>query len=157
MIKLSILTGLMLAATPAISQPLWQNIEGGMTVVQVRTLYPDAKQRGDRTEIKGYLPLPDCPSNVHIMHPAGSVSEVRVRGKGSIGGICSAKIMEALVAKYGAPLTRDITNAETYLENRTLVWSKDGLLVRFQKMDDSGLVSASWEMTYSIISQEVGL
>lgn len=148
---------LALVSTPAISQPLWQNVEAGMTAEQVRSLYPDAKQRPDKTEIKGFRPLADCPANVHIMHPAGKVIEIFVRGKGSLGGGCSAKIMDALVAKYGMPLTKDTALPDSYLESRTMIWSKDGVMIRFEKMDGQGLIGTDWEMTYSTISKEVGL
>lgn len=144
-------------ASPVAAQPLWQNVEAGMTPEQVKALYPDAKQRPDKTEIKGFRPLVDCPANVHIMHPAGKVIEIFVRGKGSLGGGCSAKIMDALVAKYGMPLSKDTALPDSHYESRTIIWSKDGIMVRFEKTDGQGLIGTGWEMTYSTISREVGL
>lgn len=41
-----------LMSTAATAGPLWKDVEAGMTAEQVRTLYPDAKQRSDRTEVK---------------------------------------------------------------------------------------------------------
>lgn len=142
-------------ASPVAAEPLWQNIETGMTAEQVVALYPNARVRRDKIEIRDYRPLPNCPSTVVItMRP--NVSGVEVRGAGSLTGGCSTELRDALVTRYGHPVDQDYdtnlfaggvfgfvtTPTESYY------WLKDGVAMRFQKLENRGLMNPSWTMEY---------
>ena len=141
--------------TPAFADPLWQNVEEGMTAEQVIALYPNARVRRDKIEIRDYRPMPNCPSTVVIaMTP--NVSGVEVRGAGSLTGGCAGEIKDALFTRYGQPVERDYdtglfaggafgfvtTPTESYY------WLHNGVAMRFQKLENRGLMNPSWTMEY---------
>lgn len=136
-------------------EPLWQNIETGMTAEQVVALYPNARVRRDKIEIRDYRPLPNCPSTVVIaMRP--NVSGVEVRGAGSLTGGCAHEIMDALTVRYGRPMERGYeTNlfAGGYFgfvtsPTESHYWVVDGVAMRFQRLENRGLMNPSWTMVY---------
>lgn len=144
----------MLLSSPVAAEPLWQNIETGMTAEQVVALYPNARVRRDKIEIRDYRPLPNCPSTVVIaMRP--NVSGVEVRGAGSLTGGCAGEIQNALSVRYGRPSEQDydvehwgrLFGYQTQV-TETHVWVSDDVVMRFQRLEDRGLMFPSWTMVY---------
>ena len=129
--------------------PLWQNLEEGMTVEQVRVLYPAAEQRRNRLDIKNYRPLPNCPSTVRVLFEAGRLHAIQVRGAPSILGLCATEIEGALRARYGEPVDRDY-EAPTLLTNATVsyLWVHAGVVMRYQMVNDQ-----NWIMEYVSVAR----
>ena len=157
-------------ATPASAAPegvvLWRNIESGMTVAKVRSLYPQAAKvsyRDDRTVLSDVSIIEGCQAKVNIMHPAGSVSEIVMRGEGAIAGRCSLKIITALSGKYGEPLEKDKVQGSLFArQGKNYVWSRDGVTLQFKRytsgaLGGGGLFAASWELRYSENAKNIDL
>ena len=153
-VKMAAVAALM--AGPAMAQEtLWQNIETGMTVEQVTTLYPNARVRRDKVEIRDYRPLPNCPSTV-VIQMTPNVSGIEVRGAGSLTGGCANEIRDALITRYGSPVDRDydqnlfMGGVLGYVTQPTdsYYWLNDGVAMRFQIRENQGLMNPSWTMEY---------
>ncbi len=139
-----------LAASPAVAgTPLWQNVEEGMTVQQVLALYPAARQRRDRLDIRDYRPLPNCPSTVRVMFEAGLVLAIQVRGAPAILGFCATEIESALRARYGEPVDRDYA-PRSLLTNEiaSYIWVNGAVVMRFQMVNDQ-----TWIMEYVSVAR----
>jgi hypothetical protein len=170
---------LIIAAMTAITSPalaagddtrplLWDKVRSGMSVDEVRKLYPadgiTIKWHADtQTEIEGVVILEGCKAEVEIQHPAGAVEVVKVKGKGSIGGRCSDKVFSALSAKYGQPDGRTEQSGSMMRRPKsTSVWSREGVTMRFAWMNDNGgggggLLQSSWEMEYRASASQIAL
>src|SRR5690606_32211068 len=95
-------------AVPATHNIQWDKIGAGITIDEIRAHYPrqgkKVKWHGTKqTEVEDVVILPGCEAEVEIQHASGTVDAVKVKGKGSIGGRCSDKVLGALAAKYGQP------------------------------------------------------
>lgn len=140
-------------------RPMWQNVEAGMTVDQVRALYPNARVRRDKIEIRDYRPMPNCPSTV-VITMAPVVTKIEVRGAGSLTGGCSEEIGHALIERYGQPVDEEYES--NYFMGATApvtsyFWIVEGVAMRFERREDQGLMFPSWTMTYipeSVIDAE---
>jgi len=156
------------AATPVFAgSVLWNNIESQMTTAQVHALYPSSGSvhyHNDETVIDDVSITERCQADVHIDHPAGVVTRVRVRGKGSLGGRCSETVLTGLSSRYGQPLSRERTGGSILArEGSIYVWNRpDGVTLRFKRytngaLGGGGLGHASWELTYSTVTEEINL
>lgn len=159
------------ASTGALAQDrqiLWDKVEAGMTIDEVRTLYPSdgtkVKWHGDKqTEIEDVVILDGCEAEVEIQHEGGVVEAVKVKGKGSIGGRCSDKVLSALSAKYGQPaVQRSRGGSILAREGEVSVWNKGGVTMRFKQFTSGvfgggGLGAASWELTYTASASDIAL
>lgn len=147
---------------------LWDKVSAGMAMAEVRALYPEArgvvKWHGTKqTEVEDVTIIPDCRAEVEIQHANGIVDAVKIKGRGSIGGRCSDKVLAALSAKYGQPaVQRKMSESFVAREGEVSVWTRDGITMRFKQFTNGafgggGLGSASWEMTYSASASEISL
>lgn len=146
---------------------LWQNVRYGMTIAEVRALYPErgaVTYHGRRsTEIDEVTVVGECKAEVNIYHEGGTVDHIVVNGDGSLGGRCSDTVLTALSSRYGQPAAE--TRSESSIlarEGRVYVWNRDGVTLRLKRFSSGvfgggGLMSASWELTYSAITGEVAL
>lgn len=166
-----VFASLALAAAPAHAEGgivLWDKVEAGMTIAQLRAVYPEqggkVKWHGSKqTEVEDVVILPGCEAEVEIQHASGTVDAVKVKGKGSIGGRCSDKVLGALSAKYGQPaVQRDVQQSILAREGEIVVWNRDGVTMRFKQFTNGafgggGLGAASWELTYTASASEIAL
>lgn len=169
--KLTIALGLASISSVANAQDrlvLWDKVEAGMTVDEVRALYPEVRgkvkwHKAAQTEVEDVAILDGCKAEVEIQHKTGFVDAVKVKGKGSIAGRCSEKVLGALSAKYGQPMVqRDVAGSILAREGDVVVWNKQGVTMRFKKFTDGefgggGLLASSWELTYTASASEIAL
>lgn len=169
--KLTIALGLASISSVANAQDrlvLWDKVEAGMTVDEVRALYPEVRgkvkwHKAAQTEVEDVAILDGCKAEVEIQHKTGFVDAVKVKGKGSIAGRCSDKVLGALSAKYGQPMVqRDVAGSILAREGDVVVWNKQGVTMRFKKFTDGefgggGLLASSWELTYTASASEIAL
>ena len=145
---------------------LWRNIESGMRVDELRALYPhtgNVHYKDDRTVLSDVPIIEGCEAKVNILHEAGTVREVVMRGEGSLAGRCSHKIIAALSAKYGEALEKDKVGGWLLARQGTnYVWSRDGVALQFKRYTSgiaggAGLLQASWELRYSAAAEAIDL
>lgn len=147
---------------------LWDKVEAGMTIDEVRAVYPavagKVKWHGTKqTEVEDVVILEGCEAEVEIQHASGKVDAVKVKGKGSLGGRCSDKVLGALSAKYGQPaVQRESKGSILAREGEIAVWNKAGVAMRFKQFTNGGfggggLGAASWELTYTASASEISL
>jgi len=147
---------------------LWDKVAAGMTIDAVHALYP--QQRGKvkwhgskQTEVEDVAILEGCEAEVEIQHEGGLVDAVKVKGKGSLAGRCSDKVLGALSAKYGQPAVQRATERSLLArEGEIVVWNKDGVTMRFKQFTNGilgggGLGQSSWELTYTASASEISL
>jgi hypothetical protein len=145
---------------------LWRNVSMGMTVEQLRALYPqgvNVTYKADRTILADVPVIEGCQAKVNIMHESGAVKEIVMRGEGSIAGRCSGKIIAAISGKYGQPLDKDKIHGSLFArQGKNYVWSHDGVTLQFKRytsgaLGGGGLFAASWEMRYSATAGNIDL
>jgi hypothetical protein len=145
---------------------LWRNIESGMTVAQLRALYPagsNVTYKDDRTILSDVAVIEGCQAKVNVMHPSGAVTEIVMRGEGAIAGRCSLKIITALSGKYGEPLDKDKIRGSLFSrEGKNYIWTHDGVTLQFKRytngpLGGGGLLAASWELRYSSAASSIDL
>ena len=145
---------------------LWRNIEGGMSVAKLRSLYPQGANvtyKDDRTVLSDVAIIEGCQAKVNVMHPSGSITEIVMRGEGSIAGRCSLKIIAALSGKYGEPLEKDKVQGSLFArQGKNYVWVRDGITLQFKRYQNGalgggGLFAASWELRYSESARNIDL
>ncbi|MFN2100892.1 hypothetical protein [Altererythrobacter sp. MF3-039] len=146
---------------------LWDKARAGMSIDDIRAAYP--KQKGkvkwhkNQVEVEDVVILEGCEAEVEIQHKSGVVDAVKVKGKGSLGGRCSDKVLGALSAKYGQPMVqRETSKSILAREGEIVVWNKDGVTMRFKQFTNGpfgggGLGQASWELTYTASASEISL
>lgn len=163
--KFIFLTAGLLSSPALAGTPLWQNVEAGMTVQELRELYPassDVKHHSDFTEIDGFSPIKGCEAEVNIMHKEGVVDRVLVKGSGAFGGNCANKVFDALVGKYGMPAANEkienglFSGGLLAKEGKSSVWAKDGVSMRFRRLK-SGALASSWDLTYTTAASDLRL
>lgn len=154
------------AAAAADKSILWDKVAAGMTVDEVHALYPrggNIKWHARQTEVENVSILDGCQAEVEIQHDGGIVDTVKVKGKGSIGGRCSDKVLGALSAKYGQPMVQRATSQSILArEGEIVVWNRGGVTMRFKQFTNgvfggAGLAQSSWELTYSASAAEISL
>jgi hypothetical protein len=154
------------AAPPQSDKLLWRNIESGMTVSQLRALYPagpNVTYKDDRTVLSDVEIIDGCQAKVNVMHPSGVVQEIVMRGEGSIAGRCSLKIITALSGKYGEPLDKDKIRGSIFArQGKNYIWTHDGVSLQFKRytngpLGGGGLLAASWELRYSSLASSIDL
>ncbi len=155
--------------TPTDNRPvLWDKVRADMTIDEVRAFYPkDGKKikwhKMKQTEVEDVVIIEGCEAEVEIQHESGRVDAVKVKGKGSLGGRCSDKVLSALSAKYGQPsITTNKRGSLFRRQGSTAVWgTQNGVTKRFKWFDSGmgggGLGQASWELTYTGSSGEIAL
>lgn len=159
--------GLALVAVNQNAIVLWDKVVAGMTTSELRAFYPEQKGKvkwhKKQTEIEDVVILEGCEAEVEIQHPSGIVEAVKVKGRGSIGGRCSDKVLGALSAKYGQPaVQRETEQSFLAREGEIVVWNRDGVTMRFKQFTNGafrggGLGAASWELTYTASASEIAL
>lgn len=154
------------AVQPQSDKVLWRNIESGMTVAQLRALYPagsNVTYKDDRTIISDVSVIEGCQAKVNVMHPSGVVAEIVMRGEGAIAGRCSLKIITALSGKYGEPLDKDKIQGSIFArQGKNYIWTHDGVTLQFKRytngpLGGGGLFAASWELRYSSAASNIDL
>lgn len=145
---------------------LWREIEDGMPVSQLRAMFPQGRNvayKSDRTVLTDVPIIEGCEAKVNVLHPAGVVEEIVMRGEGSLAGRCSLKIITALSGKYGEPLEKDkVQGSLLAREGKNYVWVKDGVSLQFKRytngvLGGGGLFAASWELRYSVNPTNIDL
>ena len=145
---------------------LWREIEDGMPVARLRAMFPQGRNvayKSDRTVLTDVPIIEGCEAKVNVLHPAGVVKEIVMRGEGSIAGRCSLKIITALSGKYGEPLEKDKVHGSLLArEGKNYVWVKDGVSLQFKRytngvLGGGGLLAASWELRYSVNPTNIDL
>lgn len=147
---------------------LWDRVEAGMTVEEVRAIYPEdgtrvKYHRNRQTEIENVRILEGCSAEVEIQHENGTVDAVKVKGRGSIAGRCSDQVLGALSARYGEPLVQRGRSGNILERQGEIVqWSRDGATLRFKQFTNgafggAGLGQSSWELTYTASASEINL
>jgi hypothetical protein len=158
------------AVQSAVANPgglvLWRNIENAMPVAKLRALYPagsNVTYKDDRTVLSDVPIIEGCEAKVNIMHPAGVVKEIVMRGEGSIAGRCSLKLITALSGKYGEPLDKDKVHGSLFgREGKNYIWMRDGVTLQLKRYTNGvfgggGLLAASWELRYSTNASNIDL
>lgn len=147
-------------ATTAQAEPVWRNIEFGMTRAQVEALYPKGKgvsYQPKNIEISDITVTEKCQAEANIrFDDAGLVREVMIAGNPSMGGRCSNDVLTSLSAKYGQPAGWD-SSAGSILarQGKVAMWARPGgVAMRFKKFENGvfgggGLAKASWELSYT--------
>jgi hypothetical protein len=144
------LSGLLLfsgGASAATAEPLWQNVDAGMTVAQLRSVYPEggAVSYGkDEILLRDFRMTPDCPADVHILLRAGVVRGVTIQGPGTFNRRCSDTVLDGLSAKYGEALHVEDTARIVYR------WTRPNETVEFSRLSPNDLANLfqSWRVTY---------
>ncbi|MXP44853.1 hypothetical protein [Allopontixanthobacter sediminis] len=172
MIRFAIGTALLTISVAASAQDtrpvLWDQVRAGMTVSEVRAAYPERGgkvkwHKAKQTEIEDVTILEGCEAEVEIHHESGTVDAVKVKGKGSLGGRCSDKVLGALSAKYGQPMVQRAREQSILArEGEIVVWNKDGITMRFKQFTNgafggAGLGQSSWELAYTASASEIAL
>ncbi|EXS71377.1 hypothetical protein BF95_03670 [Sphingobium sp. Ant17] len=151
---------LMGIATQANAEPVWKNIEFGMTRAQVEALYPKGKgvsHQPKNIEISDIQITEKCAAEANIrFDDAGLVREVMIAGNPSMGGRCSNDVLTSLSAKYGQPANWDSSGGSILArQGKVAVWGRpDGVSMRFKKFENGafgggGLGKSSWELSYT--------
>ena len=147
-------------ATAVNAEPVWRNIDFGMTRAQVEVLYPKGKgvsYQAKNIELSDIRITERCSAEANIrFDDAGKVREVMIAGNPSMGGRCSNDVLTALSAKYGQPSNWD-NSAGSILarQGKVAMWARpDGVAMRFKKFENGvfgggGLAKASWELSYT--------
>jgi hypothetical protein len=157
-----------LAARPAARQGivLWRDVEDGMSVARLHALFPQGQNvvyKNDRTILGNVEIIPGCEAKVNIMHPSGAVSEIVMRGDGSIAGRCSLKLITALSGKYGEPMDKDAVGQSWFgRHGKNYIWAHDGVTLQFKRytggiLGGDGILAASWELRYSAADTKIDL
>ncbi|MFC7536346.1 hypothetical protein ACFQPG_03080 [Sphingomonas sp. GCM10030256] len=154
------------SATSSTGPLLWRNITSGMPIDRLHALYPqglNVTYKNDRTVLSNVPIIEGCDAKVNVMHEAGAVKEIVMRGEGAIAGRCSLKIITALSGKYGEPLEKDKVKGSLFArEGKNYVWSRDGVTLQFKRytngpLGGGGLLAASWEMRYAANATSIDL
>lgn len=149
--------GALLAAQTAPAM-LWENVAPGMPAEQARALYPaggEIRHRADRIVIGGHDLVAGCSAEANVHLGGRAVERVQLRGKPALLGRCGGEVLEALVARYGAPDAADGKGDTPFTRSReTYVWRRDEMELRFVRYTSpgyagSGLTRPSWILTYA--------
>lgn len=134
---------LLLLAGPAHAVELWGGVHAGMTIQQVKDVFPEAVPPskpsvyagGERQELEAPGPqLSGHPFTVAFVFKGPSLVDVRLKIQSHISyrqaGVLIADIEHALIAKYGAPM--EWSHKPGGLMSTTSgQWRSNGILVSF--------------------------
>jgi hypothetical protein len=148
---------LMLGAVPAHAVPLWRDIEPGMTLEQVRALYPVEQSEGRKvehnkhnTELHGFMTMGKCKPRVEIWHPEGKVVGIKIwmRKQSILKPTCLQEARLAVFEKFGSPdmdnTRRSILPAYADLAQESLTWIEPRMTVEWL----SGSDLQEWSIEY---------
>lgn len=144
-VRLSVALLFSAGASAATAEPLWQNVDAGMTVAQLRSVYPDGgtvSYGKDEVLLRNFRMTPECVGDVHILLRAGLVEGVDIRGSGTFSKHCSNIVLNGLSAKYGEALHVEDTRDTSYR------WTPPGETVEFSRPDGWASLVHSWRVTY---------
>lgn len=150
------------------AEPVWDNVEFGMTRAQVEALHPESSKvdyQKKAIEISDIPIIAKCDAEVNIRFDDNdTVHQVMIAGNPSLGGRCSRDVLAALSAKYGEPLNRDSSEGSILArQGKIFTWNREGgITMQFKKFENGGfggggLGKASWELTYSKLGELIGL
>ena len=147
---------------------LWQNVEVGMTLEQLRALYPEVKgtvtHKPKLSILENVQQVGRCHPDVLVEHPSGAVTKVLIRSRyrGFPKESCGNEAEKALLAKYGSPLSRDEDTQKTgsvigeglfmgldttrNARDYKLTWVDDGIIITLERFDPG--VDDNWLITY---------
>lgn len=150
--RLSTLLLFLAAGTPAGAEQLWQNVDSGMSLAQLRGLFPEGARvsyRQDEVLVRDFRLTPDCVADVHIHLASGIVRSVELRGSGTLNRRCSDTVLDALSAKYGDALR--VTDAPHIVYR----WNPAGVSVKFVRWPSNNLANLfhSWTVIYEPTQQ----
>lgn len=150
---------------------LWRDISAGTTSEQLATLYPPVKglvkHKKGFSIIEGVQKFGECSPSVNVSHYDGAVTSVIVQSKerGFLGGTCGDEAENALLSKYGKPLSRDESSTKVNglysggavgrdVRQIKMSWTSGSVIVTF-KRDDPDL-DDRWSITYEEV-KDMGL
>jgi hypothetical protein len=145
------------AAVPDAMERLDQLVPG-TAAERVHALFPagpKVRHAADRVAIEDVAVGGDCEGDAEIRLARGAVSEVELRGGGALLGRCGERVLEALVARLGAPDEERSRGDTPWRRARsTYAWNRDGRAIRYVRYTSpgyagTGLLSASWVLTVS--------
>ena len=165
-----------IASAALAGQPLWQNVEVGMTTDQLKALYPEVKgtitHKPKLSILENVQQVGRCHPDVQVMHPTGTVTKVVIfsRYRGFPKESCGEEAAKAMLGKYGPPnnQSEDIQEEGGVITGGLLKgldttrnvsdtkqsWLKDGILITFERYDPNG--EDVWKITYEPV-QDIGL
>lgn len=134
-----------LAPSPAFAgEPLWRDVEAGMTIQQVQALYPlnpgegrKVEHHKSNTELHGFMTLGKCKPRVEILHPQGEVVGVRIwlRKQSVFEPTCFDEARLAVFAKFGPPdmdnTRRSILPNFADMARESLTWVEPNMTVEW--------------------------
>jgi hypothetical protein len=130
---LALLVALLLQAAP--DRPvLWEGVPAGLSAEEIRALHPagdHVRHADDRVVIRRHAVSDDCRAEVNILHPAGRVEGVVLRGEPSIAGLCGDAMLAMLRTRYGAPASTERRRPLMRRARTTYVWHAGGLTIRY--------------------------
>lgn len=166
----TLMAALMLQAAPIDGpvRPLWKNIEAGMTVDEVRALYPSADYSMGRIFIKGYFEVTEgCPVGLTLDVRSKQDPRVdkvvlwakprKINGGLLFGGNrdpnyrfnCASLVLQALVEKYGSPVaTFDnyFDGSKAGAHTKRITWNTGSASVSlYQQMGSDDLYTIEYE------------
>lgn len=148
-------------ASVSTSPELWRNIHAGMTVAEVRALYPagdrdgmSVRHRNGFTEIDNFVITGTCKAEVNIFHRQGNVDRVQLRGNHAILGRCADTVYNALIVRNGPPI---ITDGNSLEDGAKFTWTKDGVSLRFFQPVHDHMENASWILEYRAAPSDIAL
>jgi len=146
------------AAQPALTIEALDAVRPGTAAAQGAALFPEGpkvRHRPDAVALDDVAVGGDCEADGEIRLAGGAVSEIELRGGGSLLGRCGGRVLEALVARFGAPDGERRRGETPWRRSReTYEWRRGGETVRYVRYTSagyagSGLASASWVLTVS--------
>ena len=105
LLQLVILSTILAAAAPASAVKLWDKVESGMTLDQLRSLYPGLARTLPRdTYVLGQIEqFQNCPARVAVLLVNGKVSLVELTGQPEVLPTCLRGIEKSLTQQFGKP------------------------------------------------------
>lgn len=143
---------------------LWRDIDVGMSVEEVRSIYPEGKSEGrhvehhkSKTELHGFVDIGKCKPRVEIHHSEGLVSEVVIwmRPQG-LKRMCAEDARAATLGRFGEPLTSNNRAANLNDLYRTdseeMTWLVDGKMIVWSHRSRDN----RWSIRYSTKGESGG-
>jgi hypothetical protein len=128
-------------------------VRPGTAAERVAELFPEGpgvRHRPEAVALDEVAVGADCEADGEIRLAQGAVREIELRGGGSLLGRCGGRVLEALVARFGAPDSEQSRGETPWRRSRsTYEWRRGGETVRYVRYTSagyagSGLASASW-------------
>lgn len=144
------------AARPALTIEALDAVGPGTAAERVTELFPEGpgvRHGPEAVALDDVAVGADCEADGEIRLSGGAVREIELRGGGSLLGRCGGRVLEALVARLGAPDSERSRGETPWRRSRsTYEWRRGGETVRYVRYTSagyagSGLASASWVLT----------